>query len=270
MKRYLHFIGLVWTLVVLSGWQEPDQNQPWKLVSGLPMRTGTFLTTDALGNAYVVVENQILKFSPTGKPLQNFSESQWGELRAVDATNPLKVLLFYPDMARIVLLGTQFAPQSTIELRNIGIMQPTLACSSANEGYWIFDLQDFQVKKVNFNLEISAQSGNLLQITDQRVLPNFITEYNQRVYLNDPQQGILVFDAFGTYLKTIPVKGLFYFQCLNREILYSAGDSAAAIDLSTLTERKFGLPTHAAIRGMRMSDKQLYLLTTDSLNSYSY
>lgn len=266
MKRFNILLLTFLSLFISTGWQAED----WTLVSGLPMRTGTFLTTDALGNAYVVVENQVLKFSPSGKPLQNFSESQWGELRMVDATNPLKVLLFYPDMARIVTLGTQFAPQSTIELRSIGIMQPTLACSSANEGYWIFDLQDFQLKKLNFNLEITSQSGNLLQTTGQRILPNFLTEYDQRVYLNDPQQGILVFDAFGTYLKTIPIKGLFHFQCQSREIIYAAGDSAVAVETTAYTERKMPLPPHSAIRGMRMSDKQLYLLTTDSLNCYSY
>lgn len=266
MKRFNILLLISFSLVISTGWLTED----WTLVSGLPMRTGTFLTTDALGNAYVVVENQVLKFSPSGKPLQNFSESQWGELRMVDATNPLKVLLFYPDMARIVTLGTQFAPQSTIELRSIGIMQPTLACSSANEGYWIFDLQDFQLKKLNFNLEITSQSGNLLQTTGQRILPNFLTEYDQRVYLNDPQQGILVFDAFGTYLKTIPIKGLFHFQCQSREIIYAAGDSAVAVETTAYTERKMPLPPHSSIRGMRMSDKQLYLLTTDSLNCYSY
>lgn len=266
MKRFNILLLISFSLIISTGWLTED----WTLMSGLPMRTGTFLTTDALGNAYVVVENQVLKFSPSGKPLQNFSESQWGELRMVDATNPLKVLLFYPDMARIVTLGTQFAPQSTIELRSIGIMQPTLACSSANEGYWIFDLQDFQLKKLNFNLEITSQSGNLLQTTGQRILPNFLIEYDQRVYLNDPQQGILVFDAFGTYLKTIPIKGLFHFQCQSREIIYAVGDSAVAVETTAYTERKMPLPPHSAIRGMRMSDKQLYLLTTDSLNCYSY
>ena len=115
-----------------------------------------------------------------------------------------------------------------------------------------------------------SQSGNLLQTTGQRILPNFLTEYDQRVYLNDPQQGILVFDAFGTYLKTIPVKGLFHFQCQSREIIYAAGDSAVALETTAFTERKMPLPPHSAIRGMRMSDKQLYLLTTDSLNCYSY
>ncbi|MFM7726606.1 MAG: hypothetical protein ACKO7B_07885, partial [Flavobacteriales bacterium] len=158
-----------------------------------------------IGNLYVISDNQLLKFSPEGKPLQNYAEVRNGELRMVDASNPMKVLLFYPDMARLVALGTQFAPQSTIELRNLGIYQPTLACNSINEGYWIYDLQDFQLKKLDLNLQLVFQSGNLQLLTGKKVVPTSLIEYNQRVYLNDPSSGILVFDQFAGYYKTLPI-----------------------------------------------------------------
>ena len=119
------------------------QDGAGNLIVSLPFPTAKFITTDPIGNIYVIADNQLLKFNPTGKPLQNFSDSRNGELRSADASNPMKVLLFYPDMARIITLGTQFSPQSTIELRNLGILQPSIACNSINEGFWIYDQQDF-------------------------------------------------------------------------------------------------------------------------------
>ena len=33
-------------------------------------------------------------------------------------------------------------------------------------------------------------------------------QYNNRLYLNEPESGIYVFDHFGTYIKKIPIHGL--------------------------------------------------------------
>ena len=80
-----------------------------------------------------------------------------------------------------------------------------------------FDLQDFQLKKINFILEIGFQSCNVAQLTGKRVNPNFILECENKVYLNDPVNGVMVFDQFGTYLRTVPVKGLKSFNVIGNE-----------------------------------------------------
>ena len=115
--------------------------QPWKA-----------MTTDNLGNVFVIVENQLLEFDASGKPKANYSEKIW-ELRSVDAGNPMKIELFYPDFGRIVMLNSSLAVQSTINLRALGISQASLVCHSFVDGYWIFDLQDYQLKKVTLDLQ---------------------------------------------------------------------------------------------------------------------
>jgi hypothetical protein len=182
----------------------------------------------------------------------------------------MKVLLFYPDMARLVILGTQFAPQSTVELRNIGITQPTVACNSMNGGYWVYDLQDFQLKKIDLSLQPVFFSGNLMQLTGRRVTPNFVAEYDNRVYLNDPDSGILVFDQFGTYVKTIPVTGLKGYQIIGNELLCIQNNRLTAVNLKLLDEREIALPEHGELRSVQVSETRYYLLTNDSLNIYSY
>ncbi|MFM7217638.1 MAG: hypothetical protein ACKO1U_06445 [Bacteroidota bacterium] len=228
------------------------------------------MTTDAIGNLYVISDNQLLKFSPEGKPLQNYAEVRNGELRMVDASNPMKVLLFYPDMARLVALGTQFAPQSTIELRNLGIYQPTLACNSINEGYWIYDLQDFQLKKLDLNLQLVFQSGNLQLLTGKKVVPTSLIEYNQRVYLNDPSSGILVFDQFAGYYKTLPIHNIRSMQGVKDRLYCNDGAHIVAIDIRRGGSDTLLLPSHRQIKFGRFTDSRLYLLTTDSLNIYSF
>ena len=57
----------------------------------------SYLTTDKLSNTYVIVGNQMLQFDLNGKPLANFSRNNLGSIRSIDASNPMKILMFYPD-----------------------------------------------------------------------------------------------------------------------------------------------------------------------------
>ncbi len=262
MKKILFFS----LFLCLLGFQSGE----YKLKYSIPFSEARFFTTDNLGNAYVIAGNQLLRFNPEGKPHQNFSESTLGELRSVDASDPLKTILFYPDFGRLILLNSQLAVQSVVHLKEIGIYQPMLACGSAYGGYWIFDRQDFQLKKVDLNLQITVQSGEMMNVTGMDVNPDFITEYNGSVYLKDPRNGLFVFDRFGTYHKRIPLGEITSFQVIEHEVLYVSEDKLKAFHLKTLNEREILLPSHGSIKNARIENNQLYLLTSDSLAFYSF
>src|SRR5688572_19678754 len=69
------------------------QTGEYRLINTIPFTQAKF-TTDRLGNAYVIVENQLLVFDTAGKPKANYSNLKSGMLYSVDAANPLKILLF--------------------------------------------------------------------------------------------------------------------------------------------------------------------------------
>jgi len=261
VKRILIFLSFC-----CFGFQTGD----YKIISGLPFSGARALSTDNLGNAYIIFGNQLLQFSSTGAPKANYSESSLGELRSVDATNPLKLMLFYPDFSRLILLNAQLAVQSTIHLRQLGIQQAVIACNSMYGGYWIFDRQDFQLKKIDLNLQVIYQSGDLLSLTALNVNPNFLVENNGFVYMNDPVQGIFVFDRYGTYFKTIPIKIESGFQIIENELLYTYEEKLFAIHLKTFVEREILMPSHGTLKCVRIENQQLYLLTNDSLTFYSF
>jgi hypothetical protein len=242
----------------------------YTLLNSIPFKNLSFLTTDNLGNVYVIAENQLLQYDMTGKPLRYYSVTNLGELRSVDASNPMKIGLFYPDFAKVILLNNKLAEQSTIDLRSVGMVQPTLFCNSMFDGYWVYDLQDFQLKKIDLNLQVVSQSGDLSKMQGYALLPNFLMEEDGKVYLNDPKSGILVFDRYGTYYKTIPLKGLHDFQIFQNELLYVQNDSLRSFHLKTIQQRTILLPVSDSLRMARFGTQQLYLLTKGSLNFYSF
>src|SRR5687768_4036966 len=63
-----------------------------------------YLTTDDLGNAYMVEKNELKKYSAEGILLATYSNNNLGDLTVVDASDPLKLLLFFKDLSKIIFL----------------------------------------------------------------------------------------------------------------------------------------------------------------------
>src|ERR1035438_5404402 len=90
-------------------------SEEYTLIKTIPF-SGVRFTTDKLGNTYVIADNQLLEFDSKGNPLANYSETNLGSLRSIDASNPLKLVLYYPDFGQINTLDTKLALQSTVNL----------------------------------------------------------------------------------------------------------------------------------------------------------
>ncbi len=232
----------------------------------------TFMTTDNIGNCYVVgANNQVTKYNNQGVPEANFSNKNFGNLKLVDATNPLKVLLFYADFNQVVALDNKLSVRSETALRDINILQPLLICTSMNEGMWIFDQQDFQLKRLDLNLQVVQESGNIIQITGQKIEPIQLLEANNYVYLNNPLTGILIFDLFGSYYKTIPVKGINCMQVSGDELMYYKDLKLVKYNLKTFEESALALPSSAdsLTLSVRVEQLKMYLLKKQQLNIYT-
>ena len=264
--KYQPFYFLLLTLYMAFSSFTTDE---YILQNSLPLTHAKF-TTDHLGNAYVLVENQLLQFDSIGKPKANYADPTAGVLTSVDAANPLKILLFFRDFAQVHVLNNKLALESTIQLRNAGIEQPLLVCQSYLDGYWIFDQQDFSLKKLNLNLQLAYQSGNMNQTLGYSLQPESITEAGDFVYMNNPATGILIFDKYGSYYKTIPVTGVSALQIVGKDLLYVKNNKLMRYNFSTVNENEVILPAHDSLLNARFEQHQLFLLTTASLTFYSY
>jgi hypothetical protein len=76
MKYFLTTIFLLTTIAFRA--------DEYRLINSIPFSNISF-TTDNLGNAYVIVENQLLEFDTIGKPKGNYSERNAGQLRSIKA-----------------------------------------------------------------------------------------------------------------------------------------------------------------------------------------
>lgn len=244
------------------------QDSKFKLVKSIPTNSAS-LTTDNIGNSYLFNGNLLEKYDGDGKLLKNFSNKNFGNISSVDASNPLKVLLFYKSFQQILLLDNMFSPSgNSISLDALGYNQTFLVCSSHDNGFWIFSQQNFELIRFDKNLQKTQQTGNIPQLTGIEINPNFLIEQYDKVFLNDSAKGILVFDIYGTYNKTIPLKGLHHFQVTNDEIIYFKDGKLKSYNMKTMEEDVTSLPS-VEVLDVRTEKEKLYLLKQKRLDIYS-
>lgn len=223
---------------------------------------GNQFATDQFGNYYDIASNTIRMYDRTHQLRYSYSNTILGEIASVDVSNPYKILVYYRDFTKVQMLDNTLSPASEVlDLTSIELEETSLICSSYNNGMWYYNQSNFELIRKSEFLETTNTSGNIALIVGGELLPNYLTEYNNRVYLNDPGKGILVFDQYGTYLKTIPILGLTSFQVKEQFLLYiDAENNIETYHFLTLEQSNYKSEKYGSNQWVRMEGEYLYLV----------
>ncbi|MBI4946832.1 MAG: hypothetical protein HY840_10590 [Bacteroidetes bacterium] len=261
ISKYTNLFVLLFVLAAF-------QNSKFVFIKSIP-KTSVSFTTDNLGNAYIVAGNIVEKYSPEGNFLKSYSDNNLGKISLLDANNPMKLLLFYEPFQQMIILDNTLTPSTDpIQFQSMGYNQISLLCSSHNNGTWIYDKQNAELIRFDQSFQKINQRGNVSQQLLTEINPNFLIEKNNRVFLNDSTKGIFVFDIYGTYNKTIPLKGLYHFQIDNDLIIFFKDGKMNSYNMKTLEEGKISLPELQTLDA-RTEKEKLYLLKQKSLDIYN-
>lgn len=229
------------------------------------------IQTDRLGNVFIITKtNQLYKYSADGKLLSTLNYKYLGNISSIDPTNPLEVYVFYKELNLVLFLDNNLAYRGEMDLSDYGIGQASTVARSYDNGLWVFDLGDMQLKKMNKNGDVLQSSGNVKQFVNTSVLPNYMYDNNDRVFVNDSTIGILVFNVFTSYIKTISIKGCDDFKMIEDEIFYNKDGKLLRYNLKTFTESIFQLPDTTFTQEISIEKERLYLLKPNSVDIYSY
>ncbi|HKR07067.1 MAG TPA: hypothetical protein VJY62_20690 [Bacteroidia bacterium] len=235
--------------------------------------TASFFTTDHLGNLYLVTENGLFKYDPGGKPVSSFSQKNFGIIQFVDASDPMKVLIFNKDFSSAITLDNTLTVQSSFNLRDLNLQQPVLICVSRHDGYWVYDKQTNQLKKFNTSLQPVLEGSDLSQLINSELNPVFLVESEKWLWLSNPSSGVLIFDMFGTYLKTLEIKDSLdvnNFQVNDDKIIFSGGNMLKEINQVDLNEKVIIYKELNDALKIRIEQNRLYVLKKDVFEIYSF
>ena len=166
-------------------------------------------TVDNLGNVYTIInDNKLIKFNQRGDSIAAYNDvRKYGRIYSLDATNPLKLLLYHKDFSTIVILDRFLNVRNTIDLRKRNIFQVKAIGQSYDNGIWIYDEQDAKLKKLNDDGELISESADFRMFLDAVPSPVQIVDEDRLVHLYDPEKGVFIFDYYGTLKNKIPLLG---------------------------------------------------------------
>ena len=224
----------------------------------VPIPTRLF-TTDQLRQLYLVTPtNALLKLDPALNELFQYTNNRLGDLSLIDVSNPFSVLLYYPDYNTVITLDRTLNERGRLNLLELGLVQVRAIGLSSDNQVWVYDELNNQLKKLSATGEVLLESDNLSLLLGKNFSPNFLTARDRRVYLNDPEAGVLVFDLFGQYLKTIDLTGLREFQVMDDRLLYVRDNALESFQLQSLLFESIELPVALKL-GERVEVQKGYL-----------
>jgi hypothetical protein len=225
--------------------------------------TADFFTTDNLGNTYLVKGEEIKKYSQTGDLVKIFSNKTVGKITSIDVTNPLRILVFYKDFATILIIDDLLSQNGDpMNLQDYSLEQSDVICTSFNNGIWFFNRENMELVRLNESFKPVVNTGNLNRLLGTDLKPNFMIEHNGYIFLNNPLEGSLIFDIYGTYFKTIPVKGLQHFQVKDNFMFYYLDGILKSYNIKDLTQKEL---TFKNVTDVRIEKENYFLFYPDSV-----
>jgi hypothetical protein len=224
--------------------------------------SGAQFTTDQFGNIYDISSREIKKFNLKGELLFTYSNNILGEITSVDVYNPLKILVYFKDFTKVLTLDDALSPRGEVlNLNDLSLEETSLVCRSYNNGVWFYNPIKYQLTRLE-NRNVANISNNLSNLLGKNIQPNHLVEANEKVYLSDDKIGVLVFDVYGTYLKTIPIYDTKAIQVKQKYILYVNSTNQIEIyNLFTLEKSLYQAEKYKDVNSVRIEGENIYIFT---------
>ncbi|MEO6914819.1 MAG: hypothetical protein ABI151_03485 [Chitinophagaceae bacterium] len=268
MKNIFFLFAIFFFFRYAFAQQAPSRYQPVKTIKG------DFIdfNIDNLGNIYAFnSENQLKKLNAKGDSLGVYNEvRRFGKVYSVDASNPLRVILFYRDFGTIVILDRFLNIRATINLRNLNIFQVRAVCQAYDNGIWVYDEQEAKLKKITEDGVVASQSGDFRIFMETVPMPATMTDQDKLVYLYDPDKGLFTFDYFGSLKNKVALKGWKDFQVIDGRAFGRKDNNIVQYMPGSLDLKEEPAPTLlAGIRKLQISRNYLYCLRNGMIEIYS-
>ncbi|MCH8554858.1 MAG: hypothetical protein LAT76_06850 [Schleiferiaceae bacterium] len=235
----------------------------------ITQETISFFSTNHLGQIYSINQNEIQLYDAKGVKIASYSDPISGNIRFIDAFNPLQVLLFFDAFFTIQFLDNQLNPtQEVIRLDEYGFIDAQLASSVDQDQIWFYDQSlDRLIKWSVGNASETARTLTLSQLIKENTEPVKLLSRMDRVFLLIPEKGVLIFDQFGGFIKYVRLPKIAdQLQIKNELLIFNEDNDLVKFNYKTLQEWRLPLPE--GTEQFRLEGDRLYTLRNNKISIY--
>lgn len=167
------------------------------------------MQVDGIGNIYVTENGLLKKFAPNGDSMSVYNDvRKYGNPTNIDVSNPLKTIVFYKNYATLITLDNLLSQRAALNLRKNQLMNVKAVTISYDNNFWVFDEQDYKLKKINEDGKTELESNDLRLSFSSAPQIKSLYDFGMYVYLQDDVNGLIVMDKYGAYIQSLPLKNL--------------------------------------------------------------
>ncbi len=189
--------------------------------------------TDKFDNIYTLdVAHEITLYNDDYSVSHQYANSLNGDITHIDVTNPQRILAYIREYGTIILLDNTLSELATINLPQMGYTDISMACNSNDGNFWLYDEANMRLLKTDKNGKIIAESNSLYDYNLPLSSPVYMIEQDNKVFVSTEGGLLLIFDNFGQYEKSLPMKTFPKFNYRNRSINYLENGNIVFYDLT--------------------------------------
>ena len=231
----------------------------------------SYCNIDNLDFIYLITDNnQLKKINTNEDSVAVFNDVKlYGNPDYVDVSNPLKALLYYKNYSTVVVLDRLLTVRNNINFRKQNIFYVNNVTLSYDNYIWIFDEEDYKLKKID-------EEGKLLQAsTDWRMLfdtvpaPVKIIDRDNFIYLYDPEKGFYIFDYYSGFKNRLAFLNWTNVEVNANTVYGFKNNKLYSYQLKSLQLKEYNLPAFfGKFISIKAMNGKVYLLNEKGVDMY--
>ena len=268
-KRKHNFLRTTFFMLILLLCFSASKAQEFQFLAKIDT-VAKLASVDNFGNLFVVtLKNEVLKFNPQGKFLWNYTNKTFGDISQLDVTDPLRVILFYAGFQQIMVLNNNLSEISRYSFNQNPEKQITFIASANNNGFWVYDQINRELRKLTNSFTDDLQTGNIYQRNGFDMQANFMVSDEQYVFINDVKEGVRVFDQYGNFVKTAVIEAENEFEVNGSEIYFFTDQKLMGYNYLTFKQKEVLLPVKSNISNALLRFNRLIILNEKGLTLWA-
>ena len=244
--------------------------QELQLISSIEITEPTEVSFDRAGYIYYATFNgDIVKYDPTLESKSVFSPSSPSAITILEAWQGLRIFTFQRDLQQYRFINRNLSLHEDYSFPQAIVSFAEIATSSYDNNIWLIDQVDFSLKKFDIRSNTLQSRTPLDQIMDPdnyEIL--FMKEYQNMLFVSTMGQGILIFDNFGSYIKTYKYEGISFFNFWKDNIYFIKDNKIIQLDLYSEEIEMNELPPKSNWLFALIYDDLTYLFSNNQLVLY--
>lgn len=177
-------------------------------------------SVDALEQVWVWEDDVITKLGPGLDTLFQQSIKINGTISQIDASYPLRVLIFYQDQLLLQIMDNTLSEQGDpVDFSRMDLFQVQQVTQAANSEFWVYEQENFEFLRYDRNQKETIRSGNMVQLTGNVPHISSMIDFSGDLIVADSTYGVYELNRFGALINSIPIEGAL-FASRYKEVLY--------------------------------------------------